>query len=213
MAMAEPLTDMDDHIHKSLSEALAGIDNCHKCGLGDTRTNVVPGAGNPRAKVMFIGEAPGKNEDLQGEPFVGAAGKYLNELLAISRLSREDVYIANVLKCRPPSNRDPRPEEIQACTPFLREQMRTINPEYIVTLGNFSTKFILQTNTGITRLRGKIHVTGPFRVIPTFHPAAAIYDRSKIGAIEQDFDLIKLLLDTDAAREKAGRDDEEANHD
>lgn len=213
MAMAEPLTDMDDHIHKSLSEALAGIDNCHKCGLDDTRTNVVPGAGNPRAKVMFIGEAPGKNEDLQGEPFVGAAGKLLNQMLERIGLAREDIYIANILKCRPPGNRDPKPEEIEVCTPWLREQVKAVHPTVLVTMGNFSTKFILQTNTGITRLRGKIHVTGPFRVIPTFHPAAAIYDRSKIGAIEQDFDLIKLLLDTDAAREKAGRDDEEANHD
>ena len=108
--------------------------------LCDGRTQTVFGVGNPEARVLIVGEAPGKNEDLQGEPFVGAAGKYLNELLAIAGLSREDVYIANVLKCRPPSNRDPRPEEIQACTPFLREQTRTINPEYIVTLGNFSTK-------------------------------------------------------------------------
>ena len=162
---------------------------------------------------MFIGEAPGKNEDLQGEPFVGAAGKLLNQMLERIGLARKDIYIANILKCRPPGNRDPKPEEIEVCTPWLREQVKAVHPTVLVTMGNFSTKFILQTNTGITRLRGKIHVTGPFRVIPTFHPAAAIYDRSKIGAIEQDFDLIKLLLDTDAAREKAGRDDEEANHD
>lgn len=202
MVMMEPVTDLDDHIHKSLSEALAGVESCRKCTLGDTRTNVVPGAGNPRAKVMFIGEAPGKNEDLQGEPFVGAAGKLLNQMLERIGLAREDIYIANILKCRPPGNRDPKPEEIEVCTPWLREQVKAIHPTVLVTMGNFSTKFILQTNTGITRLRGKIHVTGPFRVIPTFHPAAAIYDRSKIGAIEQDFDLIKLLLDTDAAREK-----------
>ncbi|MBS6599115.1 MAG: uracil-DNA glycosylase, partial [Collinsella sp.] len=105
--------------------------------------------------------------------FVGAAGKYLNELLAIAGLSREDVYIANVLKCRPPSNRDPRPEEIQACTPFLREQTRTINPEYIVTLGNVSTKFILKTDVGITRLHGTLQRAGRFKVFPIFHPAAA----------------------------------------
>lgn len=186
MATTQAVTDLDDHIHKSLSEALAGIDSCHKCALGDTRTNVVPGAGNPRAKVMFIGEAP---------------GKLLNQMLERIGLAREDIYIANILKCRPPGNRDPKPEEIEVCTPWLREQVKAIHPTVLVTMGNFSTKFILQTNTGITRLRGKIHVTGPFRVIPTFHPAAAIYDRSKIGAIEQDFDLIKLLLDTDDARE------------
>lgn len=194
MAATQAVTDLDDHIHKSLSEALAGIDSCHKCALGDTRTNVVPGAGNPRAKVMFIGEAPGKNEDLQGEPFVGAAGKYLNELLAIAGLSREDVYIANVLKCRPPSNRDPRPEEIQACTPFLREQTRTINPEYIVTLGNFSTKFILKTDVGITRLHGTLQRAGRFKVFPIFHPAAALYDSKKREALENDFATLGELL-------------------
>lgn len=198
--MAQPLTNIDDSIYRSLDEALAGVDRCHKCALGDTRINVVPGAGNPRAKVMFIGEAPGKNEDLQGEPFVGAAGKLLNQMLDRIGLAREDIYIANILKCRPPKNRDPRPEEIEACTPWLREQVKAIHPTVLVTMGNFSTKFILQTNTGITRLRGQIHVTGPFRVIPTFHPAAAIYDRSKITAIEQDFDLIRLLLDTDEQR-------------
>ena len=152
-------------------------------------------------------------EHLQGHLLGEEEGKLLNQMLERIGLAREDIYIANILKCRPPGNRDPKPEEIEVCTPWLREQVKAVHPTVLVTMGNFSTKFILQTNTGITRLRGKIHVTGPFRVIPTFHPAAAIYDRSKIGAIEQDFDLIKLLLDTDAAREKAGRDDEEANHD
>lgn len=200
MITPDEASSIDDHIHRSLAEALSGIDACRKCTLGETRTNVVPGAGNPRAKVMFIGEAPGKNEDLQGEPFVGAAGKLLNQMLERIGLAREEIYIANILKCRPPGNRDPQPAEIEACTPWLREQVKAIHPTVLVTMGNFSTKFILQTKTGITRLRGTIHVTGPFRVIPTFHPAAAIYDRSKIGAIEQDFDLLKLLLDTDERR-------------
>jgi DNA polymerase len=174
---------------------------CHKCILGDTRTNVVPGAGNPRAKVMFIGEAPGKNEDLQGKPFVGAAGNLLSQLLERIGLKREDIYIANILKCRPPRNRDPRPEEIEACTPWVREQIKAVHPTVLVTMGNFSTKFVLQTTTGITRLRGQVRTTGPFRVIPTFHPAAAIYDRSKISALEADFDLIRALLDADERRE------------
>ena len=175
--------------------------SCTNCPLSQTRHNVVFGVGPRDAEVMFVGEGPGENEDLQGEPFVGAAGKLLNQMLERIGLAREDIYIANILKCRPPGNRDPKPEEIEVCTPWLREQVKAVHPTVLVTMGNFSTKFILQTNTGITRLRGKIHVTGPFRVIPTFHPAAAIYDRSKIGAIEQDFDLIKLLLDTDDARE------------
>ena len=153
--------------------------------------------GDPNARVLIVGEAPGKNEDAQGEPFVGAAGKYLNELLAIAGLTREEVFIANVLKCRPPSNRDPRPEEIQACTPFLREQTRTINPEFIVTLGNFSTKFILKTDVGITRLHGTLQRAGRFKVFPIFHPAAAaaaLYDGKKREALENDFATLGELL-------------------
>ena len=188
--------------HMELDELYEQVAQCRKCELCETRTNVVPGVGNPHAKVMFIGEAPGKNEDLQGEPFVGAAGKLLNQLLERIGLTRDDIYIANILKCRPPRNRDPRPEEIELCTPWLREQVKAVHPSVLVTLGNFSTKFILQTTTGITRLRGQVQVTGPFRVIPTFHPAAAIYDRTKVTALEQDFDLLKLLLDTDARRER-----------
>ena len=168
--------------------------DCRRCGLASTRTHVVFGVGSTDAEIMLIGEGPGANEDLQGEPFVGAAGKYLNELLAIAGLSREDVYIANVLKCRPPSNRDPRPEEIQACTPFLREQTRTINPEYIVTLGNFSTKFILKTDVGITRLHGTLQRAGRFKVFPIFHPAAALYDSKKREALENDFATLGELL-------------------
>ena len=198
--MLESMNEVDDHIHRTISQALAGIDQCHACTLGDTRTNVVPGAGNPHAQVMFIGEAPGKNEDLKGVPFVGAAGQLLNQMLERIGLAREDIYIANILKCRPPRNRDPQPDEIEACTPWLREQIKAVHPTVLVTMGNFSTKFVLRTKTGITQLRGTVHVTGPFRVIPTFHPAAAIYDRSKIGAIEQDFDLLKALLDADSER-------------
>lgn len=190
---------------KTLEEALAGVGECRKCGLCETRTNVVPGSGNPHAKVMFIGEAPGKNEDLQGKPFVGAAGQTLDGQLERIGLARESVYIANILKCRPPNNRDPAPDEIQACTPWLREQIKAIHPTVLVTMGNFSTKFVLQTTTGITHLRGQVQVTGPFRVIPTFHPAAAIYDRSKVAALESDFDLLRLLLDTDEQRERERR--------
>ena len=160
---------------------------CHACPLADGRTNVVFGTGNPQARVLIVGEAPGKNEDLQGVPFVGAAGQYLNELLTYAGLRREDVYIANVLKCRPPGNRNPLPSEIEVCTPFLREQTRTIDPLFIVTLGNFATKFILKTDRGITGLHGKLYQTGKFKVFPVFHPAAAIYDRRKRTDLEDDF--------------------------
>lgn len=169
-------------------------EECRACELCQTRTNLVFGVGNPHARVMIVGEAPGKNEDLQGEPFVGKAGQYLNELLEIAGLKHEDVYIANVLKCRPPGNRNPRPEEIAACADFLREQTRTIDPEYIVTLGNFATKFILKTDVGITHLRGTLQKAGRYKVMPIFHPAAAIYDRSKREYLEEDFARLGRLL-------------------
>lgn len=180
--------------HIPLDEIRAAVEGCRKCPLADGRTQIVFGDGNPQARVLIVGEAPGKNEDLQGIPFVGAAGKYLNELLAIAGLRREDVFIANVLKCRPPGNRDPRPEEIELCTPYLREQTRTIDPEFIVTLGNFSTKFILKTEVGITRLHGKLQKAGKFKVFPIFHPAAALYDGSKRVALENDFATLGELL-------------------
>ena len=180
--------------HIPLDELRVQVESCRRCPLCDGRTQTVFGVGNPHARVMFIGEAPGKNEDLQGEPFVGAAGHYLNELLGCAGLRREDVFIANVLKCRPPGNRDPRPEEIQTCTPYLREQTRTIDPEVLVTLGKFSTQFVLKTQVGITRLHGRVQRAGKFLVFPIFHPAAALYDGAKREALENDFVTLGQLL-------------------
>ena len=181
-----------------LADLREQVQACRRCPLADGRTQTVFGIGDEHARVMIVGEAPGKNEDLQGEPFVGAAGKYLDELLAIAGLERKDVFIANVLKCRPPGNRDPHPEEIELCTPFLREQTRTIDPEFIVTLGNFSTKFILKTEVGITRLHGKLQRAGRYKVFPIFHPAAALYDGSKREALENDFATLGELLRAEA---------------
>ena len=180
--------------HIPLDELRVQVESCRRCPLCDGRTQTVFGVGNPHARVMFIGEAPGKNEDLQGEPFVGAAGHYLNELLGCAGLRREDVFIANVLKCRPPGNRDSRPEEIQTCTPYLREQTRTIDPEVLVTLGKFSTQFVLKTQVGITRLHGRVQRAGKFLVFPIFHPAAALYDGAKREALENDFVTLGQLL-------------------
>lgn len=182
--------------HIPLDELRQQVEACHACPLAGGRTQTVFGDGNPDARVLFVGEAPGKNEDLQGIPFVGAAGQQLNRLLEIAGLKREDVFIANVLKCRPPGNRDPRPEEIEVCTPFLREQTRTIDPEFIVTLGNFATKFILKTEVGITHLHGNLQMAGRFKVFPIYHPAAAIYDRTKMAALEDDFVTLGELLGT-----------------
>lgn len=178
-----------------LDEIRSQVEACRLCPLCEGRTNTVFGAGNPNARVLIIGEAPGKNEDLQGEPFVGAAGKYLNELLGYAGIKREDVFIANVLKCRPPGNRNPLPMEIETCTPYLREQTRTIDPAFIVTLGNFATKFVLKTDRGITGLHGKLFQAGKFKVFPVFHPAAAIYDRTKRADLEDDFVTLGRLLE------------------
>lgn len=178
----------------SLEELREQIGDCHRCPLGDTRTCLVFGVGRPDAEIMFIGEAPGRNEDLKGEPFVGAAGRLLDELLASIGLHRTDVYIANILKCRPPGNRDPQPDEIETCTPFLREQVRLIDPTVIVTLGNFATKFVLKTASGITRLRGSFHRTGRFTVLPIFHPAAALYDITKRDVLFADFAALGEFL-------------------
>lgn len=198
--------------HIPLDELRVQVESCRRCPLCDGRTQTVFGVGNPHARVMFIGEAPGKNEDLQGEPFVGAAGHYLNELLGCAGLRREDVFIANVLKCRPPGNRDPRPEEIQTCTPFLREQTRTIDPEVLVTLGKFSTQFVLKTQVGITRLHGRVQRAGKFLVFPIFHPAAALYDGAKREALENDFvTLGQLLYQLDEHKAKAAKEAEQQN--
>ncbi len=168
---------------------------CHRCPLGETRTTLVFGVGDPDAELMFIGEAPGKQEDLKGEPFVGAAGRLLDELLEGIGLERGDVYIANVLKCRPPGNRDPRPEEIEACTPYLREQVRLIDPVVIATLGNFAARFMLDTNAGITKLRGRLFRSDGRQVVPVYHPAAALYTPAKKGDLEEDFRRLRTVLD------------------
>lgn len=179
----------------SLESLEAGLGDCQRCSLGATRTRLVFGVGDPDAALMFVGEAPGKNEDLQGEPFVGAAGKLLDELLDGIGLLRSNVYIANVLKCRPPGNRDPLPDEIATCTPYLAEQMRLIDPVVVATLGNFATNFLLDTTRGITDLRGRLfHVDGR-RVVPVFHPAAALYTPAKKEILAQDFQRIRRVLD------------------
>ncbi|MDF1542688.1 MAG: uracil-DNA glycosylase [Anaerosomatales bacterium] len=178
----------------TLRELQEFIGDCHRCPLGDTRTTLVFGVGRTDADLMFIGEAPGRNEDLKGEPFVGAAGTLLDELLASIGLHRSEVYIANILKCRPPGNRNPQADEIETCTPFLREQVRLIDPKVIVTLGNFATRFVLKTSAGITGLRGSLHRTGRFTVLPIFHPAAALYDATKRDVLMADFALLGEVL-------------------
>jgi uracil-DNA glycosylase family 4 len=171
---------------------------CTRCALAETRTTVVFGAGNADADLMFVGEAPGANEDKQGLPFVGQAGRLLDRLLAEIGLERGDVFIANVLKCRPPGNRDPRPQEIEACRHYLHAQVDLIQPRVICTLGNFSTKLLRGDPTGISRLHGQpeVHVLGhrAVRLYPIYHPAAALYTPSMLETLRADFARLPELL-------------------
>ena len=184
---------------RTLADVAHEASTCTRCKLsGMGRTQVVFGVGHPDADLMFIGEAPGFHEDKQGEPFVGAAGQLLNRMLGEIGLAREDVYICNVIKSRPPGNRDPEADEIEACTPWLVEQISLIQPRLIVTLGNFATKFVLQTRQGITRTRGQVYSWHGRAVIPTFHPAAILHgggERSgQFQDLRADFGLVQRTL-------------------
>ena len=156
--------------------------SCQACALGATRTTLVWGSGNPDAEIMFIGEAPGRAEDEGGLPFIGAAGKRLDEFLAIAGFNRDDIYIANVLKCRPPHNRDPLPAEIEACQHWLIGQIHEIAPRIIVSLGAFATRWTLGRDTAISAVQGKVFSHDSYFIVPCFHPAAVIYDQSKLDA-------------------------------
>ena len=174
------------------------VADCTKCPLHETRAKTVFGAGNADAELMFVGEAPGAEEDRQGLPFVGRAGQLLNQLLEEIGLSREDVFIANVLKSRPPGNRDPQPAEIAACEPYLFEQVRLIEPKVVCTLGNFSTKLLSGSQVGITKVRGvpQVHELGGRAVflLPLFHPAAALRTPAVKETLRGDFATIPDLL-------------------
>ena len=184
---------------RTLVEVAAEAAGCTRCGLARGRTQVVFGVGNPSADVLFVGEAPGFHEDKQGEPFVGAAGQLLTRMLSEQvGVRREDVYICNILKCRPPGNRDPQEEEIEACTPWLVEQISLIQPRVVVTLGNFATKFVLNTQVGITRMRGATYPWHGRTVIPTFHPAAILRGGGEgsrqFAEFREDFELVRETL-------------------
>ena len=159
---------------QSLNDLNKEICNCLKCPLGHTRTNFVFGVGSPRAEVMFIGEAPGADEDAQGEPFVGRAGQLLNKILDAVKLKREEVYICNILKCRPPNNRDPEPIEMETCTPYLHKQIELMQPKFIICLGRIAGQWLLQTKDSLTALRGRIHGFAGTKLIVTYHPAALL---------------------------------------
>jgi uracil-DNA glycosylase family 4 len=169
---------------------------CRSCALGGTRTKAVFGVGNPTADLMFVGEAPGFHEDQQGEPFVGAAGQLLTKLIEQRLgLQRSDVYIANVLKCRPPGNRDPLPAEVEACKPFLARQLKLIEPRLVVALGNFAAKLLTGSSQGITRLRERsFNLKNGTPLMCTFHPAAALRGGAAAAGIGEDFEKIRETL-------------------
>lgn len=181
--------------------------DCHDCPLKATRTKLVFGAGNADAEVMFVGEAPGQNEDLQGLPFVGRAGQLLDDLLGEIGLSRDEVFINNVLLCRPPGNRDPLPDEIAECEPHLMERIRLIEPKVICTLGNFATKLLTGQPTGITRVRGRPqeHKLGGLKVViyPLFHPAAALRTPAVKQQLREDIARLPELIAAQRPRQEA----------
>lgn len=179
-----------------LQDLAKSLHNCQRCKLAKLgRSQVVFGVGNPHASIMFVGEAPGANEDLKGEPFVGAAGKILNDLLQSAGLSREDIYIANVIKCRPPENRDPELDEVETCKPFLLQQIQLIRPKLVCTLGNWATQTLLERKVGITKVKAQAFYMKNFVLFPLLHPAAALHQGGLLDTLKADFKKLKEFLD------------------
>jgi len=180
-----------------LTEIRAELGECQRCKLHTGRTNIVFGVGNPDARLMFVGEGPGADEDEKGEPFVGRAGQLLTQIIKAMGLERDDVYIANVVKCRPPGNRNPEPDEIDACSPFLQAQITSIRPTVIVALGKFAAQTLLKTETPISRLRGQFHLRDGIAVMPTFHPSYLLRNPAAKREVWEDMKMVmkKLTID------------------
>jgi len=180
---------------RSLEELRSHIGDCRRCKLAPHRTHLVFGVGNPRARLVFVGEAPGRDEDLKGEPFVGRAGQLLTEIISKGmKLRREDVYIANVIKCRPPENRNPEPDEVDSCEPFLLRQLELIGPEVIVALGKFAVQTLLRVKTPITQLRGRWYDYHGIKLMPTFHPAYLLRNPGDKRLVWQDIQKVMAEL-------------------
>jgi len=183
MDTARPLLDM-----------AAEIRTCKLCGLAKTRLNAVPGEGNPHASLMFVGEGPGENEDRQGRPFLGAAGNFLNELLGQAGIAREDVFITNIVKCRPPENRDPWPDEVEACNDYLMAQIALISPKFVVTLGVPSMRTLISPKLKITSARCRVFRRSGIFFVPLFHPAAALHNPRLVQTLQNDILTLKELI-------------------
>ncbi|MGO9482398.1 MAG: uracil-DNA glycosylase [Candidatus Kryptoniota bacterium] len=196
-AVLKPEWKIDPHWSESdtLQDLDAKISSCMKCQLGSTRKNFVFGVGNPKAKLVLIGEAPGADEDEQGEPFVGRAGQLLNKILAAVQLKREDVYICNILKCRPPNNRDPLPEEVAACEPFLKRQLEIMQPKLILCLGRIAAQTLLKTKATLSELRNNIYQYQGIKVLVTFHPAALLRNPNWKRPAWEDVQKMRKMYD------------------
>jgi DNA polymerase len=179
----------------SLPQIREELGDCTRCKLSAGRQNIVFGVGNPEAALVFVGEAPGADEDKQGEPFVGAAGQLLTKMIQAMGLGREDVYIANIIKCRPPGNRNPEPDEIAACEPFLKKQLAAIRPRMIVCLGKFAAQCLLRSDAPISRLRGRFQAYEGIPLMPTFHPAFLLRNPSAKREVWNDLQLVMAELD------------------
>jgi uracil-DNA glycosylase family 4 len=178
-----------------LEAVRAELGDCRRCKLHAYRTQIVFGTGNPRAKLAFVGEAPGRDEDLKGEPFVGLAGQLLTKIIQAIQLSREQVYIGNIIKCRPPENRNPEPDEITACEPFLIKQLQVIRPKLICALGTFAAQTLLKTEEKISSLRGKFHAYQGIPLMPTYHPAYLLRNPNRKREVWEDMKKIKREYD------------------
>jgi DNA polymerase len=185
----------------TLAEVREELGDCKRCKLHQTRRTIVFGEGNEKATLMFIGEGPGYDEDVQGRPFVGRAGQLLTKIIQSINLSREAVYIANIIKCRPPQNRNPEPDEIQSCHPFLMKQISVIQPKIICALGTFSAQTLLKTDAKITTLRGKVYDLGGIKVIPTYHPAFLLRNPERKREVWEDMKKIAEWLNNNKTKE------------
>jgi len=176
---------------RRLTRVLEELGDCKRCKLHRKRRNIVFGEGNPDARLVFVGEAPGADEDIQGKPFVGKAGQLLTRIIQAINLKRSDVYIANIIKCRPPSNRDPEDDEIQTCFAFLKKQLEIIQPRIICALGRVAAQTLLETDIGITEVRGKFHLMGDIKVMPTYHPSYLLRNPAKKKEVWEDMQLVQ----------------------
>jgi uracil-DNA glycosylase family 4 len=179
---------------ETMADIRADLENCRRCGLCDVRTQIVFGEGDVNARLVFVGEGPGYEEDKRGVPFVGAAGQLLNKIIDAMHLTRDAVYIGNIIKCRPPGNRNPKPDEIEACKPFLERQLKVIKPDFICALGTFAAQTLLRTETPISKLRGEFYDFMGIKVLPTYHPAYLLRNPEKKRAVWEDMKKLMSAL-------------------